>query len=164
MSRAPVGLGAGTYVAFLLAVLGAIAWATGTAALLPSLGPSAYVLAAIDDRPRRVVVGQFVGALAAFLAVLAFAGTATPLLDAAAGSTAGLRRIAAALVATVVATVGMTATDSLHPPAYATVLIVSLGIADDALDVVAFGVGVLVLVATHGAVDRLGPWRPPYSL
>jgi hypothetical protein len=47
--RRSLGLDAGTYVAFLLAVLGALAWATGSAILPPSLGPSAFVLAAIDD-------------------------------------------------------------------------------------------------------------------
>jgi hypothetical protein len=44
------------------------------------------------------------------------------------------------------------------------VLIVSLGIADAAVDVAAFAVGVVVLVATHLAVERVGPWNPPYSL
>jgi CBS-domain-containing membrane protein len=86
------------------------------------------------------------------------------MLDAAAFSVAGLRRVAPALAATVAATAGMYATDSLHPPAYATVLIVSLGIADAAVDVAAFAVGVVVLVATHLGVERVGPWNPPYSL
>ncbi|WP_232702779.1 HPP family protein [Halobacterium wangiae] len=159
-----VGLGVGTYVAFLLAVLGALAWTTGTAILLPSLGPSAYVLAAINDQPRRVVVGQLASVLAAFLAVLLFASGAAPLLDAAPQSLAGLQRVAAALAATVAATVAMYATESLHPPAYATVLIVSLGIADGVGDVLAFAVGVFVLVGAHVAVGRHGPWKPPYSL
>ena len=163
MSRR-LGLDTGTYVAFLLSVVGALAWATGSAMLLPSLGPSAYVLAAIDDEPRRVVVGQFVGALAAFGAVVAFAAGVPPLLEAAPQSTAAFRRVAAALVATVVATVGMHATNSRHPPAYATVLIVSLGIADGAREVAAFAAAVVVLVGTHLAALRYGPWDPPYSL
>jgi hypothetical protein len=161
---ARAGFEVGTYVAFLLAVLGALAWTTGEAFLLPSLGPSAFVLAAVDDRPRRVVVGQLVGVFTAFLAVLALATDVAGLLEASAYSVAGLRRVAAALAATVVATVGMYGTDSLHPPAYATVLIVSLGIADAALDVVAFALGVFVLVGTHLALADHGPWNPPYSL
>jgi len=157
------GAEAGTYVAVLLAVLGVLAWTTGEAVLLPSLGPSAFVLAAVDDRPRRVVLGQLVGAAVAFAAVLALADGVAPLLDARPWSLAGGRRIAAALAATVAATAGMYGTNSLHPPAYATVLIVSLGIADAAVDVAAFAAGVLVLAGTHRLVDAYGPWRPPYS-
>jgi hypothetical protein len=156
------GVVVGSYLAFLLAVLGALAWATGAAILLPSLGPSAYVLAAIDHQPRRVVVGQLLGALLAFAAVLTIAAGATPLLDATAQSTAAGRRVAAAVVSTAAVTVGMHLTNSIHPPAYATVLIVLLGIADGPEDVVAFAAGVFVLVGVHTAVERHGPWEPPY--
>lgn len=153
----------GAYVAFLVAVLGALAWGTGAAILLPSLGPSAYVLAAIDHQPRRVVVGQLLGVFLAFGAVLALAAGTTPILDAAAQSSAAGRRVAAAVVATAAVTVGMRLTNSIHPPAYATVLIVSLGIADAPEDVAAFVAGVFVLVGVHTAVERYGPWQPPYN-
>jgi hypothetical protein len=58
----------------------------------------------------------------------------------------------------------MDVTDSRHPLAYATVLIVSLGIADGAREVAAFAVAVFVLVGTHLVAERYGPWNPPYSL
>jgi hypothetical protein len=144
------GAAVGGYVAALLGVLGALAWLTGAAFLLPSLGPSAYVLATSDQSPRRVAGGQFAGALAAFLAVALLAGDAAPLLGTQAQSPAGGRRIAAALAATVAATAAM----------YATVLIVALGIADTGPAVVAFAAGVVVLVGTHLAAKRAGVWRP----
>jgi hypothetical protein len=159
MARAE-GAAVGGYVAVLLGVLGALAWLTGAAFLLPSLGPSAYVLATSDQSPRRVVGGQFAGALAAFFAVVVVAGDAAPLLGTPAQSPAGGRRIAAALAATVAATAAMYATDTRHAPAYATVLIVALGIADTGAAVLAFAAGVVVLVGTHLAAKRTGAWRP----
>jgi hypothetical protein len=157
------GLRVGSYVAFLLAVLGALAWATGTSLLLPSLGPSAYALASVDESPRRVVVGQLVGALAAFLAVLVVAPASGPFLGVDAQSAPGFRRIAAAVLATVAATLGMRASNATHAPAYATVLIVAMGIADRLIDVLAFAGGVFVLVGMHAFCKRLGPWNPPYA-
>jgi hypothetical protein len=157
------GLRVGTYVAFLLAVLGALAWATGNSVLLPSLGPSAYALASIDESPRRVVVGQLVGVLAAFFAVLAVAPTSGPFLGVDARSAPGFRRVAAGVLATVAATLGMHATNARHAPAYATVLIVSMGIADRPVDVLSFAGGVFALVGLHAFCKRFSPCNPPYA-
>jgi hypothetical protein len=156
------GLAVGTYVAFLLAVLGALAWATGNSVLLPSLGPSAYALATVDESPRRVVVGQLIGALAAFLAVLTVAPASGPLLGVDAQSAAGYRRVTAAVLATVAATLGMHSANARHAPAYATVLIVSLGFADRPIDVLSFAGGVFALVGLHAFCKRFSPWNPPY--
>lgn len=47
---------------------------------------------------------------------------------------------------------GMIATDTNHPPACATTLIVSLGLLSTALEVATIVISVVVLVATHAAV------------
>jgi hypothetical protein len=57
----------------------------------------------------------------------------------------------------------MRASNATHAPAYATVLIVAMGIADRLIDVLAFAGGVFVLVGMHAFCKRLGPWNPPYA-
>jgi len=135
---------------YLLAPLAALGWLFGLPLLLPSLGPSAYVLAT-DGREwralaREVVLGQTVGVVVAFAAVRAFVGplAAVTLLP---HTTLGLHQVVAVVVAVVAATVGMSVLDARHAPAYATVLIFTLGIPDRAVDVLVFVAGVLALVA-----------------
>lgn len=147
-----------------LAILGIAGWLTGATLLLPSLGPSAYALEAGgpdgDGVPtREVVLGQYVGAGAATLAVVAVLGGISP-MGLLPGGPVGLGQVAALAIATALATLGMQTIDAVHPPAYATVLIVCLGVLSAPVDVAWFALAVPGLVLLdRGAVallDALG--------
>lgn len=66
------GLGVSSYVVFHLAIPGLLSWVGGQRFLLPSLGPSIFALATLPNHemhlPRRVIGGQTIGAISAFLA------------------------------------------------------------------------------------------------
>lgn len=49
MNPSDVGANVASYIAFLLVVLGLISWVTGQPFLIPSLGPSAFLLATLPD-------------------------------------------------------------------------------------------------------------------
>lgn len=157
------------YVGVLLAVPGLLAWVTGQAFIFPSLGPSAFLLATVREgkvtAPRRVVGGHFIGVLAGLLAYHAIAPdlgvsvtTAAPVL-----ATAQLRFVASGVIAVVLTTGGMLATETVHPPACATTLIVSLGLLSSLVDGALIMLAVVVLVAVHELVthDRsIGDYVP----
>jgi hypothetical protein len=125
-------VGTGLYAGLLFSVLGMVAWASGEPFIFPSLGPSAFVLAferrGERTRARRVVGSHLLGGVAGFLAysLLAAGGsltTATP-----PGSMGGLWLAASGVLSVVLTSWGMTATGTVHAPACATTLIVSLGL------------------------------------
>ena len=147
--------GTSLYAGVLLAVLGVVAFVTGQPFVFPSLGPSAFALAA-DRRGGaarfyRVVGGHLVGAVAGFLAyVLVAPGvvvTAPPAL-----SVDGARLAASGVLSVVATSWGMLAADAVHPPACATTLIVSLGLLSTPLEVAIIVASVVVLMAVHEGV------------
>jgi len=129
--------------AALVSVAGGLAWVTGTPFIFPSLGPTAYLLATQPAsptcRPRRVVGGHAVGAVAGLAAVSLFTPDVAVTGDLAAFSPDGLRIAASGVVATGLTAGGMELTDLRHAPACATTLIVSLGLLSTAL-----GVGIII--------------------
>ena len=139
----------------LLTVAGALAWATGRPLVFPSLGPSAYLVAAADRRPtgRELLGGHAVGILAGLLAYHGLAGGAAITGSLAATAPAGARLAASAVVSVGLTTLGMAATDTRHAPACATTLIVALGLLTTAVE------AGIVVAAVCGlvAVDRLLP-------
>lgn len=144
----------------LVAVTGVLAWVSGRPFVFPSLGPSAYMLASIpgDDRlsARRVLGGHLVGVLAGLAAyhVLASGLVITP---AAPPRSFGQLRLAASAVCSVALTTGgMRATETMHAPACATTLIVSLGLLPSVLDGVVIMTAVSLLFATHVLQVRVG--------
>ncbi|WP_135822442.1 HPP family protein [Halostella litorea] len=142
------------YAGLLLVPLGAVAWATGEPFVFPSLGPSAYLLAKVRRgptvAPHRVAGGHAVGVAAGLVSSRVVApGTAmTGGFQPFSAATLGLA--AAAALAVTLTAVGMQATDTNHPPACATTLIVSLGI----LPTVEAGATIVVAVAFLLAVHR----------
>ncbi|OVE83654.1 HPP family protein [Natronolimnobius baerhuensis] len=147
----------------LISTTAALAWLSGLPLLFPSLGPSAFVLALFQDSdataPRRVIGGHTIGVVAGLAAYLLFAtgismtGTTDP------GSLEGLRLAASGVLATTLTAGGMLATDTRHPPACATTLIVSLGLLSTLLEGAIIILAVVVLVVTHRlllATERLG--------
>ncbi|MFC7202338.1 HPP family protein [Haloferax namakaokahaiae] len=141
----------------LFAVLGLIAWVTGQPFVFPSLGPSAFALAFETRRekvrPRRVVGSHLIGALAGFAAYSVLASGVSLTAVPPALSIAGLQLILSGVVSVVVTGWGMLVTDTVHPPACATTLIVSLGLLSSAFDVGVIVVSVVGLVAVSELLE-----------
>ena len=70
-------------------------------------------------------------------------------------SSDGIRLAGSAICSVVLTSWGMIATDTVHPPACATTLIVSLGLLSTPLQVGVIVVAVVVLVGVHAAVLSL---------
>lgn len=162
------GLGVSSYVVFHLVTLGVLSWAAGLRFLLPSLGPSIFVLATLPDHemnfPRRFIAGQFIGAVSAFLVAqlflspIGFHPTLRPF------SPIILHQVATTFVAVILTTTGMYVTGTQHPPAYATTLIISLGFIGTILDLIVFLFAILVVVVNHELVGKRFPiWNLPYE-
>lgn len=135
----------------LLAIAGATAWLTGIPALFPSLGPSAFVLAAREQgpTPRTVLGGHGIGVVCGLLTYTAAAALFSV-------PTTPLNFHPPWLVVSGVAAVGLTSTgmlavDAVHPPACATTLIVALGLMSTLTEAAL----VLPAVASLLVVDRL---------
>jgi hypothetical protein len=165
-------VGTSLHAGLLFAVLGAVAWASGEPFVFPSLGPSAFLLAferrAGRTRAYRVVGGHLVGAVAGFLAYALLATgvslTATP----PPGSGDGLRLALSGTLSMVLTAWGLLATDTVHAPACATTLIVSLGLLSTPFEVGLIVLSVVVLVGCHvgtlRAVERvLGEPSPRHA-
>lgn len=167
MARYPLGGGVGTYLGVLLFVLGLLSFVTGQPFLIPSLGPSLFLLGTLPDDemnyPRRIIGGQYIGAVAGFVAFHLIVGgidpTASPAL-----SLEVFRQVVSSFVAALLTTFGMYLGDVQHPPAYATTLIVSLGYLTSPRGVVVFMLAVLVMVGLHETVGKRAPiWNLPYQ-
>jgi hypothetical protein len=149
-------VGTSLYAGLLFTVLGVIAWGSGQPFVFPSLGPSAFILAferrGERTRTYRVVGSHVIGVVAGFLAYSLFASglalttTPEPL------SSAGLALALSGMLSIVLTSWGMIATDTIHAPACATTLIVSLGLLSTPLQVGIIVVSVVLLVEFHGGV------------
>ncbi|WP_247003396.1 HPP family protein [Halosolutus gelatinilyticus] len=151
------------HTGLLISTTAGLAWLSGLPMLFPSLGPSAFVLALFQDSeataPRRVIGGHAIGVAAGLLAyhLLGVGISMTAAADP--GSIEGLRLGASGVLATTVTAGGMLATDTRHPPACATTLIVSLGLLSTALEGALIVLAVAILVVAHRlllATERLG--------
>ncbi|WP_254521700.1 HPP family protein [Natrinema caseinilyticum] len=144
------------YVGVLLAVPGLLAWVTGRALLFPSLGPSAFLLATVRSgevtEPRRVVGGHVIGALAGLVAYHTIAPGLEVTASAPVLAIPQLRLVASGILAATLTSGGMLATETVHPPACATTLIVSLGLLPSVVDGALIVVAVVVLVLVHALV------------
>ncbi|GAA0530090.1 HPP family protein [Halorubrum ejinorense] len=149
-------LGTSLYAGLLFTVLGTVAWATGRPFVFPSLGPSAFVLAfdrrSERERAVRVVGSHLIGGLAGIVAWTVVADGAALTATLTAFSPAGLRLTASAVVSLVATSWAMIATGTVHPPACATTLIVSLGLLSTPAEVAIIVASVTVLVAFHAGI------------
>jgi hypothetical protein len=139
----------------LILLVGLVGLAAGKPWLLPSLGPSAALMALSPAHPTarlwNTLVGHLLGIAAGFIGiVLAGAATApSPLIQ----GDLVLSRVLAATIAIVLTIVFSTVARASHPPATATTLLVALGATatlDKALNIVA---GVII-VAFAGEILR----------
>ena len=138
----------------LLSTLGAVVWLTGLPFLFPSLGPTAYLYAtqpgAPVTSPRRVVGGHAVGVVAGLVAYHIVAGGIVIAASMPPGATGTLRLAASGVVAVMLTTAGMQATETGHAPACATTLIVGLGILSSPMQggIILLAVGLLAIEQT----------------
>jgi CBS-domain-containing membrane protein len=167
MARYPLGGGVSTYLGFHLVALGLLSFVTGQPFLIPSLGPSIFLLGTLPDDemnyPRRIVGGQFIGAVAGFVAFHLIVGGIEPAVSPAL-SLEVLRQVFSSFAAALLTTFGMYLGDVQHPPAYATTLIISLGYLTSPFGVAVFMLAVLVMVGVHETIGKRGPiWSLPYE-
>jgi len=110
-----------------MALLGVLAVLLDAALLFPSLGPTAFCIAAqpseVTSCPRNAVVGHIIGLVCGLVSL----GTVGVVETYAVGFGAG--RVVAASLSLAATSGAMIATQRVHPPACATTLIVSLGVA-----------------------------------
>ncbi len=115
--------------AVLTIIAGLIGFAFGHPWLFPSLGPTAYMHAVEPQHPTsrayNTVIGHLIGTGAAYLCVWVFQVSDEPSVLAA--DTVPLGRVFASTVAIALVIVGQLLTRSRHPPAAATVLLITLG-------------------------------------
>ncbi len=162
-------LSAGLFVGIQFVALGLIAWASATPFVFPSLGPSAYLLATGErDRasgPYHVIGGHLIAVVAGLLAyhLIAPGLVVTDAIEAATPFSADVGLLAASSVtAMVLTTIGMLVSDTNHPAACATTLIVSLGLLSTLADAVVIMVAITFLVALHELV--IHPIAAAYDL
>ncbi|SDR32487.1 HPP family protein [Natronobacterium texcoconense] len=151
------------HTGLLISTTAAMAWLSGLPMLFPSLGPSAFVLAMFQDSeatsPRRVIGGHAIGVVAGLFAYHLLASGISMTATTAPGSLEGLRLAASGVLATTLTAGGMLATDTRHPPACATTLIVSLGLLSTLLEGALIVLAVAVLLVAHRlllATERVG--------
>lgn len=156
-------MGTTLHTGLLISTTAAMAWLSGLPMLFPSLGPSAFVLALFQDSdatsPRRVIGGHAIGVAAGLLAYHLLGVTISITAAADPGSFEALLLGASGVLATMVTAGGMLVTDTRHPPACATTLIVSLGLLSSPLEGALIVATVAVLVVAHQlllATERAG--------
>jgi CBS-domain-containing membrane protein len=139
-----------------IAVSGLAAWAFDEPLLFPSLGATAFLFfetpMAEVASPRNAIIGHGVAIAAAVFAIAVFG-----LLDAPSAYEAGVVPERIGAVALAVALTGglLRLLRSAHPPAGATTIIVSSGLLDDPVQLVAVIVGVAILTAVSLGLNRL---------
>lgn len=165
-------VGTSLYAGLLFTVLGVIAWGSGQPFIFPSLGPTAFVLAFERKRDRnqnyRVIGSHLIGGVAGLIAWTALAAGVSLTPTPAPFSVEGFRLAASATSSIVLTSWAMIATDTIHPPACATTLIVSLGLLSTPQRVAIIVGSVVILVAFHNGVLRIfrhlvGDSHPRYT-
>lgn len=168
MERPAIGADVSTYIAFHFAILGSLSWLTGLGFLLPSLGPSIFLLATLPDDdmnyPQQIIGGQFIGAISAIIAFQLLVGHPVVGEPIPPRSLLGLRQVLSTFMAATLTTAGMFVTGWEHPPAYATTLIISLGFIDDLTGAIVFFAAVLLVTGIHELFGKRFPiWNLPYQ-
>ncbi len=147
-----------TFVACLLAlaVSGLAAYLFEQPLLFPSLGPSAFLFfeqpLAEPSSPRNTLVGHLVAILAGALSLAVFG-----LLDHPSILQEGvtLARVGAGALSVAITGAVLLLLRSSHPPAGATVLIVSLGLLQTPLEMVDLMAGVVLLTTAGWLINRV---------
>lgn len=142
-----VSIEAGAYVA----LLGIIAWGTGRPFIFPSLGPTALALTLYPKaNPARVVLGgHLCGVIAGLLAYHIFASGLVVTSVHTPFSASGVWLAISGTLSVFLATGSMQITRTVHAPACATTLIISLGLLSGIVDGGIIMTAVIVLYGAH---------------
>ena len=139
-----------------IAILAAVALATGTPFIFPSLGPTAFLLfygpTTPAASPRNTLAGHLIGCLAGYLALVVFGLTQRgPAL------TTGVEwsNVGAASLSLALTSGAMVWCRVPHPPAGATTLIVSLGILREPWQLAVLMLAVTMLLGQGFVINRL---------
>lgn len=130
--------------------------------IFPSLGPTAYLFfespRSARSSPRNAVIGHFVAIGAGLFSLSLFGVLDNPsILDE--GVT--LARVGAATFSVATAGAALMLFDASHPPAGATVLIVSLGLLTSISQILSLAAGVLLVTAAGWAINHAFGTRAP---
>ena len=142
--------------ALAIAVSGFAAFFTGQPLIFPSLGPTAYLFfeSPMSRRasPRNAIIGHLVATLAGALSLALFG-----LLDNPSVLQEGmtLARVGAATLSTALTGGILLLLRASHPPAGATVLIVSLGLLQRPFELLVVAIGVVILTVVGWAINRM---------
>ncbi len=142
------------HVCVLMLLPGLLAWLYGRPLIFPSLGPSALamVLDEEENRARQVLGGHLIGVMSGLIAYhllargLTLAALSPPL------SADGLRLVASGVASIALTTGAMSAMRTIHAPACATTLIVSLGVLPGFVDGILIMAAVLSMFIVHRLV------------
>lgn len=155
LALADGGIWASLWSAGLLVIVGATAYFAGEPWLFPSLGPTAYLVAAypglITSRAYNCLVGHLVGIGSGFAAVAVFNAWDAPIVPL---DDVSLRRLGAAALAVGLTVLINQLLRSGHPPAAATTLLVALGTFHTAWDAMVIVIGVVLLVVLNEGTTR----------
>lgn len=149
--------------ALTIAIVGVLALIAGQPWLLPSLGPTAYLLAEIPAHPStrvyNIIAGHLIGLAAGIAAVWLTGAMADPVVLET-GVVSGAR-VGAAVLALGLTLLGTLALQASHPPAGASTLLVALGSLSTPLDALGVGIGAAVVAATgYGLRGLRLAWWP----
>jgi len=147
-----------TFVACVLAIAvsGLAAYFSGQPLIFPSLGPTAYLFfeSPMSRRasPRNTLIGHLIAILAGALSLALFG-----LLDDPSVLQEGvtLSRVGAVTLSTALTGVVLLLLRASHPPAGATVLIVSLGLLQKPPELLVLAVGVVILTIVGWVINRM---------
>jgi CBS domain-containing membrane protein len=138
-----------------IGLMAAAAWATGTAFVFPSLGPTAFLFfytpTLASAAPRNTLFGHLIGAASGYVSLVLFCLTdAAPAL----ASAVTLPRVGAAALSLGLTSGLMVWLKVPHPPAGATTLIVSLGILRTPVDLAVLMLAVALLTVQGFVINR----------
>lgn len=146
-----------------IAFITALAWWSGHPLVVPSLGPTAFLIfnraQSVAARPRNALLGHLIGAVSGLAALWAFGLSHAPSVvqGGITPSRIGAAGLSIALTSAVMILVGVE-----HGPAGATTLIVSLGFMTTPASVGLLMAGVVILVVCGVAIDRAAGLQLPY--
>ena len=142
--------------ALMVGIVGVIAVLAGHPWLFPSLGPTAYLLAAYPELPTsrlyNCFVGHLVGLVSGFIGVAIFNAWSAPIVPL---HEVTWPRVGAAAVAIALTVAVDNLSRSGHPPAAATTLLVALGTFHTLWGAALVVIGVALLLATGEALRLL---------
>jgi CBS-domain-containing membrane protein len=139
-----------------IGILAALAMATDTPSLFPSLGPTAFLLFSTPMLPaacpRNTVEGHLIGVIAGYVSLVLFGLTDEPatILSGVSGARVGAAALSLALTSGF-----MVWLQRPHPPAGATTLIVSLGLLREPWQLCVLMIAVVLMVLQGFVINRV---------